>query len=42
MKIVNRQITDEELNDLGLVSWPELIITDEVLMDLEKKGVNAS
>lgn len=40
MKIVNRQITDEELNDLGLVSWPELIVTDEVLADLEKKGVN--
>lgn len=40
--MVNRQITEMELNDMNLVYWPELIITDEVLMDLEKKGVNAS
>lgn len=41
MKIKNYQITEEELMDMGHSTYPDLIVTDEVLMDLQKKGVNA-
>lgn len=37
----NQQIDEFELLDIGYPDYPNLIITDEVLMDLEKKGVNA-
>lgn len=41
MKIKNYQITEEELMDMGRSTYLDLIVTDEVLMDLQKKGVNA-
>jgi len=41
MKIKNYQISEEELMDMGRSEYPDLVITDEVLMDLVKKGVNA-
>lgn len=33
----NMMIDDAILNDLQLTGFPELIITDEVLMDIERK-----
>lgn len=33
----NMMINDATLNDLQLTGFPELIITDEVLMDIERK-----
>jgi hypothetical protein len=41
MKIKNYQITEEELMDMGRSEYPDLVITDEVLNDLARKGVNA-
>jgi hypothetical protein len=40
MEIKNYQIGEMALMDMGRTDYPELIITDEVLMDLVKKGVN--
>lgn len=41
MKIKNYQITEEELMDMGRSTYPDLVVTDEVLDDLARKGVNA-
>ena len=38
----NYQITEQELMDMERTSYPDLIVTDEVLDDLNKKGVYAS
>ena len=36
--MLNMMIDEEVLNDLQFNSYPELIITDEVLMDIERKN----
>lgn len=36
----NKQIDDMTLNDLQLTDWPAMIITDEVMMDLERRLQN--
>lgn len=33
----NMMIDDATLNDLQISGWPEMVITDEVLMDIERK-----
>lgn len=37
-KIKNQQIDELEMLDLGLAEYPDLVVTDEVLMDLWKVG----
>lgn len=41
MKIKNYQMGEDALMDMGRTDYPDLVVTDEVLMDLNKKGVNA-
>jgi len=41
MKIKNYQMGEDTLMDMGRTDYPDLVVTDEVLMDLNKKGVNA-
>ena len=36
--MINRMIDEQTLNDLQYVGFPELVITDEVLMDIERKN----
>ena len=36
--MLNMMIDEEVLNDLQINSYPELIMTDEVLMDIERKN----
>lgn len=36
--MINRMIDEQTLNDLQYVGFPELIITDEILMDIERKN----
>lgn len=36
----NLQWTDLELLDRGIESYPELVITDEVMMDILSKGIS--
>ena len=33
----NMMIDDATLNDLQITGFPELVVTDEVLMDIEKR-----
>ena len=33
----NMMIDDATLNDLQITGFPELVVTDEVLMDIERK-----
>lgn len=33
----NMMIDEDILNDLQITGFPELVVTDEVLMDIEKK-----
>ena len=36
--MINHMIDDVILNDLQYAGYPELVITDEVLMDIERKN----
>lgn len=36
--MINHMIDDVILNDLQYDGYPELVITDEVLMDIERKN----
>ena len=36
--MLNRMIDDATLNDLQIVGYPKMIVTDEVLMDIERKN----
>lgn len=36
--MINRMIDEQTLNDLQYAGYPELVITDEVLMDIERKN----
>ena len=36
--MINRMIDEQTLNDLQYVGFPELIITDEVMIDVEKRN----
>ncbi len=38
----NMMIDDATLNDLQIVGYPELVITDEVLMDLDRRKRNVA
>lgn len=40
--MLNRMIDDATLNDLQIVGYPKMIVTDEVLMDLERKKNNVA
>lgn len=40
--MLNRMIDDAILNDLQIVGYPDMTITDEVLMDLERKKRNVA
>ena len=35
--MINRKIDEQTLNDLQYAGFPELTITDEVMVDVEKK-----
>ena len=35
--MINRMIDEQTLNDLQYAGFPELIITDEVMKEMEKK-----
>ena len=35
--MINRMIDEQILNDLQYAGFPELIVTDEVMIDVEKK-----
>ena len=35
--MINRMIEEQTLNDLRYAGFPELIITDEVMIDVKKK-----
>ena len=35
--MINRMIDEQTLNDLQYADFPKLIITDEVMIDVEKK-----
>ena len=35
--MINRMIDEQTLNDLQYAGFPELIITDEIMIDVEKK-----
>lgn len=39
--MINRMIDEQTLNDLQYAGYPELVITDEVLMDIERKNYAA-
>ena len=36
--MINRMIDEQTLNDLQYAGFPELIITDEVMIDVEKRN----
>lgn len=36
--MINRMIDEQTLNDLQHAGFPELIITDEVMIDVEKRN----
>ena len=36
--MINRMIDEQTLNDLQYAGFPELIITDEVMVDAEKSA----
>ena len=36
--MINHMIDDAILNDLQYAGYPKIIITDEVLMDIERKN----
>ena len=36
--MINRMIDEETLNDLQYAGFPELIVTDEVMIDVEKRN----
>ena len=40
--MLNRMIDDATLNDLQIVGYPKMIVTDEVLVDLERKKYNVA
>lgn len=40
--MLNRMIDEATLNDLQIVGYPKMIVTDEVLMDLERKKRNVA
>lgn len=40
--MLNRMIDDATLNDLQIVGYPKMIVTDEILMDLERKKYNVA
>ena len=35
--MINRMIDEQTLNDLQYAGFPELIVTDEVMIEVEKK-----
>lgn len=40
--MLNRMIDDATLNDLQIVGYPKMIVTDEILMDLERGKRNVA
>ena len=40
--MLNRMIDDATLNDLQIVGYPKMIVTDEVLMDFERGKRNVA
>lgn len=40
--MLNRMIDDATLNDLQIVGYPKMIVTDEILMELERKKSNVA
>lgn len=40
--MLNRMIDEATLNDLQIVGYPKMIVTDEVFMDLERKKRNVA
>ena len=40
--MLNRMIDDATLNDLQIVGYSKMIVTDEILMDLERKKRNVA